>query len=151
MFSVAPTLGKDRLITVPSSFSLTSKPSAEPSSSIETPRERKAERCRSIGLKPISQPPGVKSRAFLQRETSEPKNTIDERISRIRFSGILQQEMLLESTVSVCPSRVTTQPRCSRILTAASTSDKNGQLCSTLTPSTSTHAARMGSELFFEP
>ena len=128
MFSVAPTLGKERLIVVPSSFSLTSNFSAEPSSSIETPRARSAERCKSMGRRPISQPPGVKSLALLQRETSEPKKTMDERISRIRLSGISKQKTFLESTVRVCPSRVTLQPRWRSIRTAASTSDRNGQL-----------------------
>ena len=48
-------------------------------------------------------------------------------------------------------SLFTKQPRCLSILTAASTSVSLGQLCITLTPFTSTVAARMGRELFFEP
>ena len=56
MFSVAPTLGKSKLISVPTILSHLQciKPH---SSSICIPNFLKALRCKSIGLEPISHPP----------------------------------------------------------------------------------------------
>ena len=46
-------------------------------------------RCRSIGRSPISHPPGDDSTALPVRPSTEPRKTIDERISLIKASGIL--------------------------------------------------------------
>ena len=76
---------------------------------------------------------------------------MDERISLISSSGMAEQLISPESTVTVPPSRLTLQPSRSRIATAISTSVILGQLCITLIPFTAAHAARIGRELFFEP
>ena len=58
IFSVAPTLGKSRWISVP--IILSAVQLIKPASSfISTPSSLNAFRCRSIGLAPISHPPWI--------------------------------------------------------------------------------------------
>ena len=79
-----------------------------------------------------------------------PKNTTDERISRIRLSGISYSEIPELSTITA-PSLRHLHPKCSRILSEVSTSDSIGQLCTTLSPPQSTVPASTGKTLFFAP
>ena len=79
-----------------------------------------------------------------------PRNTMDERIRRISSSGISWQVMLL-STIRSWPSRLHTQPRCLSISMAVSTSERSGQLCSTVWPLQSRAPARRGRVLFLAP
>ncbi len=76
---------------------------------------------------------------------------MEERISLIRDSGISEQLISEESTVTASPSRWTEHPRCSRILHAVSTSLSWGQLCKTLLPALINVAASRGKELFLAP
>ena len=103
-----------------------------------------------MGRGPSSQPPGKQSRASPHRETMAPRNTMEERMPRMSPSGISQQVMAL-STVRSWPSRRQRQPRCSKIPTAVSTSERRGQLWRTVWPRHSTVAASSGSVLFFAP
>ena len=118
---------------------------------MSTPIAAKELRCKSIGRRPISQPPGAETVPAPKRASNAPRKTIDERISRISRSGMSNLSAQDESTITVCPSRFVLQPICSRILIAASTSVSLGQLCITLTPPTAAAAARIGRALFFEP
>ena len=149
-FSVAPTLGIVRAISPPWS-PLPRHRRLPPISRISAPRRRRAERCRSMGLGPSSQPPGIHTLASPVRASRAPIKMTDERISRIRPSGMSQRSSVLESTITVCPSRCTLQPKCRRISSVASTSVSRGQLCIMLTLPDKTAAARMGSTLFFAP
>ena len=151
MFSVAPTDGNES-VTLPPRIPPAAVHSSQPCSSlIVTPMSRSAARCRSIGLAPSSQPPGKVS---LQRRVlprTAPRNTMDDRISRIKLSGISLPQTLEASTHTVSPLRVHLHPRQESILHAASTSVSSGQLCRTHSPCASTHAASSGSALFFAP
>ena len=104
-----------------------------------------------MGRGPISHPPGLLRYAFLHLAAMAPKKTIYERISLIRFSGITQQFTPLASIIKVSFSLLQRQPKFVRILIDALTSDRSGQLCITLVPSTSYVAARIGRTLFLAP
>ena len=149
-FSVAPTLGMVRLISVPRR-PLVRQRRSPPFSRMSAPSRRSAARWRSMGRGPSSQPPGAQSLASPVRARTAPKKMTEDRISRMRWSGMSQRSSVLESTVTVWPSLLTRQPRCSKIATVASTSDSRGQLCITLTLPERMVAARMGSTLFFAP
>ena len=84
-------------------------------------------------------------------DVTAPKNTTDERISRIRLSGISYSETPELSTITAPPSLRHLHPKCSRILSEVSTSDSIGQLCTTLSPPQSTVPASTGKTLFFAP
>ncbi len=77
------------------------------------------------------------------------QKTMEDRISRIRSSGISLPDSPVLSTRIRCPSRSTRHPKWRRIATEASTSDKPGQFWSSETPSAIKAAARIGSALFF--
>ena len=79
-----------------------------------------------------------------------PRKTIDERIRRISSSGIQQQQSPPPDTTTDSPSRWALAPSWARILQAASTSVKRGQLCNTHSPGSS-DAARIGRAAFFAP
>ena len=83
MFSVAPTLGKERVISHPCGFSHQAV-ICPPSSWMATPSFRKAARCRSMGRGPSSQPPGKVMRALPHRARIGPRKITEERISRMR-------------------------------------------------------------------
>ena len=150
IFSVAPTLGKDREIYVPWIPSGAQQRRHPPDSSISTPSRRNASMCRSMGRGPSSQPPGKHSSASPHREMIAPKNTMEDRISRISSGGIWKQVMEV-STTRLSPCQWHRLPRCSKIRTAVSTSERWGQLCSTVCPRHSTVAASSGRVLFFAP
>ena len=149
-FSVAPTLGMDRTISRPRRW-WHRQWRLPPWHSTCPPIAVSAARCRSMGLGPSSQPPGMDSSACPIRPRMAPRNTTEERISRMSWSGMSQRCMVLESTVMVSPSCSTTQPRWRRMATEASTSVSWGQLCRTLTAPVKIVAARMGRTLFFAP
>ncbi len=111
----------------------------------------KAFKCKSIGLKPIGQPPGILTTAFLHLEIIAPKNIIEERISRIKSSHILQSHIPLVSTVTVLPALCTLQPNLSSTKSVLSTSRRYGQFFKVHTPSAITVAASIGSTAFFAP
>lgn len=115
------------------------------------PIRRNAARWRSIGRGPSSQPPGKDNLAFPNRETIAPKKTIEERISRIKVSGISPPCREEESISRVSSSRFTRQPSVFKIRTAVSTSDSRGQLCKTTSVLQRSEAARRGRVLFFAP
>lgn len=151
MFSVAPTDGNES-VTLPPRIPPAAVHSSQPCSSlIVTPISRSAARCRSIGLAPSSQPPGKVSLQWRVLPRTAPRNTMDDRISRIKLSGISLPQTLEASTHTVSPLRVHLHPRQKSILHAASTSVSSGQLCRTHSPCASTHAASSGSALFFAP
>ena len=79
MFSVAPTLGKSKSIFAPTILSHlhTINP---PSSEIFIPNFLKLFRCRSIGLAPISHPPGYENLASLNLPIKAPASITVERI-----------------------------------------------------------------------
>ena len=150
VFSVAPTLGKDRTISLPRR--LPALQSIEPPSSVmSAPKAFREEMCKSIGRAPSSHPPGAKSETLLSLARTAPIKITDERISRIILSGISKFVAERESTVTHPSSHVTLQPIYFKISIAASTSRNLGQLCITLVPELSIVAARIGRTLFFEP
>ena len=151
MFSVAPTLGKDRGILQPFSRPRTRQRNWPRSSSMAMPSWRRAARWRSMGRGPSSHPPGKESTAAPVLAAMAPKKTMEDRISRIRSSGISLPDSPVLSTRIRCPSRSTRHPKWRRIATEASTSDKPGQFWSSETPSAIKAAARIGSALFFAP
>ena len=104
-----------------------------------------------MGRGPSSQPPGMLSSAAPVRARIAPRKITEERISRMRASGTSFRVRAAASTVTVSPLRSTRQPRCSRMAMEARTSDRSGQLCTTLTPGHSTDAAKMGRTLFLAP
>jgi hypothetical protein len=112
---------------------------------------RIAKRCKSIGLKPISHPPGVEIFAFFALPKIAPRKTTDERISLIKVSGISKPEADVLSTIKSVPRLSVLQPRFSRILIVHSTSERRGQLCIIDLPFTKYVAASIGNALFFEP
>ena len=150
MFSVAPTLGKLSKISCPR-ISPAVQRISPPSSRMSTPNFFRADRCRSMGRGPSSQPPGKLSRALPQRAMMGPRKKTEDRISRIRRMGTSQRVTAEESTVTVLPCRSALQPRCRRISRAKRTSRRSGQLCRVLRPPLSNVAARMGSTLFLAP
>ena len=115
------------------------------------PSLRIAARCRSIGRRPISQPPGAVITASPVALTNAPRKIIDERISRISTSSIEFKDIRLLSTDTVPTLRCTSQPRERRIFKVASMSLKSGQLCITHGVPTATVAAKIGNALFFAP
>ena len=83
IFSVAPTLGKSRSIFAP--FILSQLHLINPySSSIFMPNFLKAFKCKSIGLAPISQPPGYEKLASLNLPIKAPARITVDLISLIR-------------------------------------------------------------------
>ena len=150
MFSVAPTLGKGRMISVPRSFSARQQISPA-SSSISAPICRRAARCRSMGRFPSWHPPGRDSRASPQRASSAPMKMTEERISTIREWGMLLPERRVESMYTSPPRCSARQPRCRSMRRAASTSRSWGTFISSLFSGQIIEAAIMGSEAFFEP
>ena len=103
-----------------------------------------------MGLGPSSQPPGKHSLASPHLETIAPRNTMEDRISRMRHWGTSQQVAAFSMTrLPSCQRH--RQPRCSKIRQAVSTSESLGQLCSTVSPRASTAAASRGRALFFAP
>ena len=119
------------------------------SSRISAPSLRSASKCRSMGLGPSSHPPGNDNLASPQRDRIAPKNTMDERISRMRLWGISQRVMPSAQTVKVSPVWVQRHPSRRKMVTAVCTSDSAGQLCSTVSPSQRSAAASSGSVLFY--
>ena len=150
VFSVAPTLGKLRMMSPPRR-SRASHRISPPCSRMETPSFRREERCRSMGRWPISQPPGRLSRARPHRARIGPRKITEERISRMSSWGTSHRSTTEESTNMVSPSRLTLQPRCCRIWMAERTSRRSGQLCNRLRPPLRRVAAKMGRTLFFAP
>ena len=151
-FSVAPTLGMERLISQPAICPPgRAHKRAPPSSRISAPRARMAAKCRSMGLGPSSHPPGMLSAAEPVRARIAPRKMTEDRISRIRASGTSFWVSSEASTVMVSPVRDTLHPRCSRIEMEARTSERSGQLWTTLTPLHRIVAARIGSTLFLAP
>ncbi len=82
-FSVAPTLGMLRVISRPVMCWAVQR-RKPPSSRMSAPSCRRADRCMSMGRGPSSQPPGWLSSAQPVRARMDPRNTTEERISRIR-------------------------------------------------------------------
>ena len=72
---------------------------------------------------------------FLHLEIIAPKNMIEERISRIKSSHILQSHIPLVSTVTVLPALCTLQPNLSSTKSVLSTSRRYGQFFKVHTPS----------------
>ena len=81
------------------------------SSRTVSPNFRRAKRCRSMGRGPNSQPPGKLMFACPRRAAIAPKNTTEERISRMSRSGTAPPLTSRASTVTVRPSRSTLQPK----------------------------------------
>ena len=135
IFSVAPTDGNESDISVPLS-PLGAEQSRKPCvSSITAPILRSADRCRSIGLGPSSHPPGYDILQCPVLPSTDPRKTIEERISRISLTGISQLPIAQASDITVLPLRLHFTPICESIRSAASTSVSLGQLCITLSPS----------------
>ena len=108
--------------------------------------------CWSIGICPSSHPPGYDIQQCPVLPSTEPRKTIEERISRISLTGISQLPIAQASEITVLPLRLHFTPICESIRRAASTSVSLGQLCITLSPSyISTVAASIGSAAFFAP
>ena len=89
-FSVAPTLGMLRTISAPV------RPGAvqfrlPPSSRMQAPKVRRADRCRSMGRAPMAQPPGYDSSAWPHRARMAPRNTTDERMRRMNGAAQVAQ------------------------------------------------------------
>ena len=76
---------------------------------------------------------------------------MEDRISLIGSSGISLRQTVSGSTVKVSPALLTWHPKYSKICTAASTSDRRGQLCRMLRPSHKRVAAKIGRTLFLAP
>ena len=149
-FSVAPTLGMLRTISAPVRHGAVQS-RLPPSSRMQAPRVRRADRCRSMGRAPMAQPPGYDSSAWPHRARMAPRNTTDERMRRMSRSGMSQRVRVEESTSRSGPFQRTAQPRCRRMSMDVSTSSRWGQRCKTQTSPLRIHAARMGSTLFFAP
>ena len=79
MFSVAPTLGKSKFIFAPSILLHLHVINPE-SSTIFIPNFLKLLKCKSIGLAPISYPPGYENFASPNLPIIAPANTTVERI-----------------------------------------------------------------------
>ena len=150
MFSVAPTLGRDKLICRPCSGPH-SQVISPPSSWMCTPSLLSASKCRSMGRGPNSQPPGYVMRALPQRARIGPRKMTEERISRIRSSGISHRSILAESTTMVPPLYSTRQPKCRKMAMAEWTSFRSGQLCMIFSPPLMMVAAKIGKILFLAP
>ena len=149
-FSVAPTLGILRVISRPSRRWAVQR-RQPPSSRMPAPSCRRTARCRSMGRGPSSHPPGWLISAQPIRARMDPRNTTEERISRIRWSGMSHRSMPLASTTRSPPSQSARQPRWRRMRMLASTSLRWGQPWSTVRPGCRMDAARMGRTLFFAP
>ena len=109
MFSVAPTLGKSKCICVPSIFSALQIISPY-SSFIFIPNFSNPFKCRSIGLEPISQPPGYEKLALLYFPIIAPANITEDLIFLIKFSGISYVFILLVSIIILLFFLVTFPP-----------------------------------------
>ena len=151
MFSVAPTLGNGKTILL--AYILLSQLQLIQLSTVCSfiPNIFNPYKCRSIGLLPISHPPGVQRHAFFIRAETGAKNIIEERISLIISSGISHLSITVVSTISVSFSLVTFAPKYSKISQATETSLKSGQLCMTFFPFAIIVAAKMGKTEFFAP
>ena len=150
MFSVAPTLGKGSSMTPPRRRSQRQR-SSSPDCSTRTPIASRAFRCRSMGLRPIQQPPGSHRHASPQRARSAPRKTTEERRRSIMALGIRQRHRPLLSTSMTPGDRRTAHPRWARISAVASTSLRAGQRFSRYLPGSAAVAASRGSTAFFAP
>ena len=150
MFSVAPTLGKSKCICVPSIFSALQIISPY-SSFIFIPNFSNPFKCRSIGLEPISQPPGYEKLALLYFPIIAPANITEDLIFLIKFSGISYVFILLVSIIILLFFLVTFPPMSLIISNIVCTSWIFGTLYNVIFPFTNTVAAIIGNAAFLEP
>jgi len=108
-------------------------------------------RCRSMGLEPISQPPGYVKRAFLNRPSTGPSMKIEERSSFASESGISQRWACAASTLTSSFSRHIVHPSFSRMHIMFETSSRSGQSRMITGLVVRSEAANMGSIAFFAP
>ena len=149
--SVAPTLGNESVIFVPQSPFGTQHSRYPCFSRISAPISRSELRCKSIGLEPISHPPGNEILALPVRARIAPRKTIELLVLRINSTGTSKRLISSHFTRSVLSQRVAAQPRYRRMLTDASTSESEGQLWITFSPFVRIEAAIIGKALFFAP
>ena len=147
--SVAPTLGKRRVKSVPWSppgAASTSFPA--PASSSFAPIRASPSRCKSMGRAPILHPPGSEVSARPSRASSGAQKRMEARICAAVSPGRVLFEGIPATTMSApCQWAAHPAPRSSPRL--HSTSDSLGTARSRTGPRQRSAAARSGSTLFF--
>ena len=121
------------------------------SSSISIPNFLNPFKCKSIGLDPISHPPGYENVAFLNRPIIAPAKTTDDLICLIKSSGILCSSILLESITILPFFLYILQPKISNIFKVIWVSCILGTLYNFVIFLFNMLAAIIGKEAFFEP
>ena len=121
------------------------------SSRIPTPNMVSPRKCRSIGLWPISHPPGNVHTACPKRASSGPNMKMEERSSLESPCGITYAFAAEVSSRSLSSSQAQRTPSASKIASMFFTSRSRGQSYSATGLSESRLAARIGSAAFFAP
>ena len=150
MFSVAPTLGKSKLISVPTILSVVQIILPKFSCTC-IPNFLNPFKCKSIGLEPISHPPGYENVACLYLPIKLPAKITEDLIFLIRFSEISNLCTLDESITTLEPSFFTLHPNSFKISIIIFVSSILGTLYNLEIPSFKIVAAIIGNEAFFDP
>ena len=150
-FSVAPTLGKEKRMSAPTSRGALTV--STPSANVQVaPMASSPAICMSIGRSPKSSPPGRAISILPTRETSGPSRLIDARIRPARSAGTLvdnSPEWVMRNEPSLPVS--TWEPIERRRSDMMSTSTISGTLSRLNSPSASTVAAINFRTEFFAP
>ena len=147
--SVAPTLGKRRVISAPcrpEGAVSTSRPS--PASSSTAPIFASPARCRSMGRAPMRHPPGRLVSARPSLASSGAQNKMEARICPAVCPGRVLLAGGPESTASLLSHRAA-QPTPRKSAMQCSTSARRGTAWSRTSPVQSSDAAKSGRTLFF--
>ena len=147
---MAPTLGKSKCICVPTIFSVLQYISPY-SSLISTPNFSKPFKCKSIGLDPISHPPGHENFALWYFPINAPARITDERICLIKSSGISYVCTLLVFIIILLFFLFIVAPIFFKISNIVLTSWISGTLYNVVVPAFNTVAAIIGNAAFLEP
>ena len=150
MFSVAPTLGKSKSILAP--IILSHLHTINPAFSvIFTPNFSKLFKWRSIGLAPMSHPPGYENLTSLNLPKIAPAKITVERIWCIKCSGISFLVIFFELTSTFPLFFFTLHPKNFKISCVILVSLISGTLYNFVVPEFSMLDANIGSDAFFEP
>ena len=150
MFSVAPTLGKSRLICAPRSS--VASPTTDPCSiSIRAPSARSPLWCMSSGREPIASPPGSATLARSSRPINGPSTHTDARSRPTAGKSAFGDGSDGVVIVTVSPDSTTSHPSPDSTSAINGTSRISGQLVILVVPSANSAAAISFSTLFLAP
>ena len=149
--SVAPTLGNRSVISAPFNPAGAVRCKCCALCAIITPILAKPSKWISMGRAPSLHPPGMVMSARPVRTRSGAMKKIEERIARIKSSGISLCNSPAGSMTKKCSAAITLHPSRCKILAEHSTSERCGTRSSVTRSPHSAAAAIMGSTLFFAP